>query len=210
MNQQRLSFVPEPVCDAKRQIELYQGIWSEDRSYGTAAKDVRDTVCHRIMPHIERIQMETHRPIRSVIDFGAGDGRFLKSLQSYKVFYRLAGVDVYQPPDLGTYWDWYQKPMWEPIAARFDYAISTDALEHLPPSKVHATLENIACCAPHGFLRISLIEDRYGTERGLHLHESVYPAAWWLQHCGLNGIKVTSYRVYLADDGTERALEVWF
>lgn len=209
MSQQALKFY-EPVDDAKRQTELYQGIWAVDSSYGTKLADVMDTVEHRIAPHMIRLSMEGHRA-ESVIDFGAGDGRFLQALcQRFRISdYKCRGVDVYRPPTYFGEASWYQQPMWEPIAERFDYAISTDALEHLPPSKVPATLENIARCAPHGFLRISLIEDRYGTERGLHLHESVFPSIVWRYHCEKAGIKITSYKVYLDDNG-ERALEVWF
>lgn len=101
--------------------------------------------------------------------------------------------------------------MWLAEPVGFDYVISTDALEHLPPSKVSRSLENIAKSAPHGFLRISLTEDRYGTERGLHLHESVFPVATWLTLCRAAGIKITSYKVYLTGElSSPQALEIWF
>lgn len=208
MNQQALKFVPEPDDDAKRQTELYQRIWAADDNYGTRFIDVYDTITHRVKPHIERLAREHHLPCTRIIDFGAGDGRMLAMLENglHPRPTRYVGLDVYKPD---TYIDWLQQVMWEPIAEKFDYAISTDALEHLPPSKVPATLENIARCAPHGFLRISLIEDRYGTERGLHLHESVFPSVVWRYHIEKAGMKITSYKVYLDDNG-ERALEVWF
>lgn len=184
----------------QRQTELYQGIWASDHNYGTKLTDVYDTVEHRIRPHLNRLYY-TGMPCH-VIDFGAGDGRFLDHL-----VHKGTGVDVYKPAHTTHYW--HQQPMWEPIHQAYEYAISTDALEHLPPEKVAATLENIARCAPHGFLRISLTEDRYGTERGLHLHESVFSSDVWATMLLRAGIEATSYRIYL-DKGDERALEVYF
>lgn len=192
---------------AERQTELYNSIWAQDPNYGTKLVDVQDTVDHRILPHLKRHYV-SWRWVR-LVDFGAGDGRFLNALEAAKdCAIDCFGVDVYQPASLHA---WFKQPMWEPLGQTFDYAISTDALEHLPPSKVRETLRNIALSAPHGFLRISLTEDRYGTERGLHLHETVWPADMWLTELTvIAGIKVTSYRVYLDDKGAERALEVYF
>lgn len=193
---------------AVRQKALYEEIWSKDQSYGTAAKDVEDTVEHRILPHLRRLYIGW-RALR-VVDFGAGDGRFLRALEPrWPASIWGAGVDVYEPVEHKGF-AWFKQPMWEPLNQTFDYAISTDALEHLPPGMIFATLRNIAASAPHGFLRISLTEDHYGTERGLHLHETVWPGHIWLLHLAGAGIKTTSYRVYLDDNGADRALEVWF
>jgi hypothetical protein len=199
-----LNWRTHDVDDKKRQEELYRGIWASDPSYGTARSDVEDTVVHRIMPHVAR----TGRSLHSVVDFGAGDGRFLITMGQHGMR-RGLGIDLHAPGAMPYWVDWVQAPMWQVAPTGHAYVISTDALEHLPPSKVSRTLENIAGCAPHGFLRVSLVEDRYGTERGLHLHESVYSAATWLVLCEVAGIKITSYKVYLDDKG-ERALEIWF
>ena len=195
------------VDDKKRQEELYRGIWAADPDYGTRWADVIDTVEHRILPHARRLSEYKDAP--DVVDFGAGDGRFLLELGRHG-FKRALGVDLHTPDSRPNWVDWMQAPMWLAEPTGFDYVISTDALEHLPPSKVSRSLENIAEAAPHGFLRISLVEDRYGTERGLHLHESVFPSIEWLFYCAHAGIKVTSYKVYFGDDRKERALEVWF
>jgi 2-polyprenyl-3-methyl-5-hydroxy-6-metoxy-1,4-benzoquinol methylase len=191
--------------DKKRQEELYRGIWEKDPNYGTAYSDVEDTVAHRIAPHMHRLGLVSPK----IVDFGAGDGRFLEVLGTHGMGYGT-GVDLHMPENLYYWIGWIQAPMWLAEPKGFDYVISTDALEHLPPGKVSRSLENIAKSAPHGFLRISLVEDRYGTERGLHLHESVFPASTWLYLCRSAGIKVTSYKVYLGEDDKERALEVWF
>lgn len=204
IEQQELSFRKTPVDDKLRQEELYRGIWASDPTYGTAYSDVEDTVEHRIMPHIRRLELEDFR----AIDFGAGDGRFLKVLGNFGMNCGT-GVDLHTPDELPAWIDWVTAPMWLADAKGYDYVISTDALEHLPPSKVSESLHRIAQAAPHGFLRISLVEDRYGTERGLHLHESVLPAHSWRSLCKAHGIDISSYRVYLRD-GAEHALEIWF
>lgn len=206
IEQQELGFRGTPVDDKKRQEELYRGIWAADPDYGTAYSDVRDTVEHRILPHVRRLRGDA--PF-TVVDFGAGDGRFLKVLGNFGMR-RGTGVDLHVPDSRPAWIEWMQAPMWLAGMSDYDYVISTDALEHLPPGKVFASLERIAQSAPHGFLRISLVEDRYGTERGLHLHESVFPAWQWIKWCRSSGIKVSSSRVYFDDNEKERALEVWF
>lgn len=192
------------AAHAKRQTELYCGVWQTDPSYGTRAVDVEDTVEHRIFPHMRRL----FPPFMSlnVVDFGAGDGRFLSAIiAGGEGAVRGAGVDVYVPGTLSTAIRWFKQPMWEPLHTRFDYAISTDSLEHLPTETVEPTLANIVLSAPHGFLRISTKQDIYGTERGLHLHETVQPPEWWLEQARAAGIEPTSWRIYPGS-----AVEIWF
>lgn len=208
MQQQALAFARASVDDKKRQEELYRGIWASDPNYGTAYSDVEDTVEHRILPHIKKLKLDPM--MLSVADFGAGDGRFLQVLGSTLGMRFGLGVDLHTPDERPSWIEWMCAPMWLAEPRGFDYVISTDALEHLPPSKVPQSLWNIRYSAPHGFLRISLVEDRYGTDRGLHLHESVFPSMEWLFLCAQAGIQVTSYRIYLGDDRKERALEIWF
>lgn len=189
--------------DALRQTELYCGIWNEDPRYGTAIEDVEDTVYHRIVPHMVRV-LSTKKP--RVVDFGAGDGRFLARIWCSPKLDRpyLVGVDVYRPQTLCCGMQWVQKVLWEADVSG-DYVISTDTLEHMPPSKVDAVLAKIAQCAPHGFLRISTKQDIYGTERGLHLHETVQGPDWWLERIRAAGITPSSWRIYPGS-----AVEVWF
>jgi len=192
---------------AARQATLYGDIWEHDPNYGTAQHDVEDTVVHRIAPHMRRLY--PHRPV-DVVDFGAGDGRFLWAMYDRGLISRATGVDLYEPQKLPGWMSWRKQPLWRYNALSADYAISTDALEHLPPELVSTALAEIRASAPRGFLRISLKEDRYGTERGLHLHESVFSSAEWLIFLRDRGIEPTSYRVYLEADGREGALEVYF
>jgi hypothetical protein len=193
---------------ALRPSELYTKIWAEDPNYGTAPSDVADTVDARIIPHMRRVFKEAPT---TVIDFGAGDGRFLTLLKERGAMADGIGVDVVQPAVVPDWMTWYLKDLWavrlpEPV----DYAISTDALEHMQPGTIRGCLHAIRMAAKHGFLRISLQEDAYGTARGLHLHPSIFPAHAWLDMLHKTGIEPSSYRVYLGARRKEQALEVWF
>lgn len=188
---------------AERQTELYQGIWSQDPSYGTRHSDVIDTVRHRIAPHVRRVY--TDKQTLSVVDFGAGDGRFLAQLDLELLnMYTGWGVDLYDPPFRPVWMGWIHGALWN-VVQEADYAISTDTLEHMPPEKVPQVLQNIRASAPHGFLRISTKQDIYGTERGLHLHETVQPPEWWLEQARAAGIEPSSWRIYPG-----HAVEIWF
>ena len=216
---------------AERQKALYEGIWSQDPDYGTRYEDVVDTVRHRIVPHMLRIhpaqceraeeiwrqcglpsKIDRTKPSFGVVDFGAGDGRFFRALREELGDYPSTGrgiagcigIDVYQPEQLPENTLWIKAPLWE-ARTEADYAISTDALEHLPTDMIPATLKNIAVSAPHGFLRISTKQDIYGTERGLHLHETVQPPEWWLEQARAAGIEPSSWRIYPG-----HAIEIWF
>lgn len=205
----------EQVDDATRQEVLYAKIWGADPGYGTRERDVIDTVAHRITPHMERIIPGFADGAHiTVADFGAGDGRFLREMDGRGLLNAGIGVDVYEPTKKPEWMQWVRKPMWE-ADVKADFVISTDALEHLPPARVPAALMKIAAAAPHGFIRVSCKEDRYGTERGLHLHETVWSPETWLSEMWWAGIKQPhSWRVYVDPIGvdalTNAALEVWY
>jgi hypothetical protein len=187
---------------AARQAALYQDIWAADPSYGTREADVKDTVIHRILPHMRRLP---EMPV-TVVDFGAGDGRFLEELDWQRPIPRQHGIGVdVSEPEHASWIEWHQQVLWQPLDVKADYAISTDTLEHIPTEMVPTTLKNIAVTAPHGFLRISTKQDIYGTERGLHLHETVEPPEWWLEQVRAAGITPSSWRIYPG-----HAVEIWF
>lgn len=189
------------VDHAQRQADLYRGIWTADPEYGTRESDVLDTVRHRIVPHMARLPLAGK--VR-VVDFGAGDGRFLRAMWHQGWCSRGLGVDVFEP-GLDDWLDWLVCPLWDAVVGGFDYVLSTDTLEHMPPAMVPQTMQRISVAAPHGFLRISTRQDIYGTERGLHLHETVEEPDWWLERCREAMIAPTSWRVYPG-----HALEVWW
>lgn len=187
---------------AERQAALYEVIWSADANYGTREVDVIDTVRHRIAPHMIRLG----GAVEIVVDYGAGDGRFLWEMHDAGLMVHGVGVDLHAPSYARVFkWlTWFKEPLWDESPIVADYAISTDTLEHMPTEMVPAVLKRIAGHA-HGFLRISTKQDIYGTERGLHLHETVRPPDWWLAAIDDAGITATSWRVYPG-----YAIEVWF
>lgn len=188
------------AAHAARQSALYGDIWGSDPNYGTRLTDVQDTVDHRIGPHLARTY---GCPVDRMIDFGAGDGRFLTASFQAGLTRVCTGIDLHQPADLPPWLSWRKQCLWEPLDIVGQYAISTDTLEHMPPDMVPAVIENLRTAAPHGFLRISTRQDIYGTERGLHLHETVKPPQWWLS-C-LWAFDLHSWRVYPG-----HAIEVWY
>jgi 2-polyprenyl-3-methyl-5-hydroxy-6-metoxy-1,4-benzoquinol methylase len=187
--------------EAKRITDLYTGIWAKDPNYGTELKWVSDTTQNRISPHMASLE-GAGRNWR-IVDFGAGDGRFLDSLTAQWYGSVGTGVDIHIPA--GSKHQWRQQLLWEPINERFDYAISCDTLEHLPEWAVPDTLRNIRASAPHGFLRISTRPDTYGTKRGLRLHETVRQPEWWIERLSEAGITPQKYMVYCGS-----ALEVYY
>jgi hypothetical protein len=190
----------QSVEHAVRQADLYGGIWAADPDYGTREADVRDTVHHRIGPHMQRV---IGLPVDLAVDFGAGDGRFLRAMHAAGLIRAGVGVDVHEPMSVPSWLQWRRQTLWAPLYVCADYAISTDTLEHMPAELVPDVLARIRAAAPHGFLRISNREDHYGTERGLHLHETVAPPEWWLER--LQDFGLHSWRIYPG-----HAMEVWY
>ncbi len=185
--------------------DLYRSIWERDPTYGTAPEWVADTVEHRIAPFMRRHGISGD----VVIDFGAGDGRYLVEMQQRGLCRMGIGVDYLKPAAVPPNLLWFAQDMSLalPHKGKVQFAISADALEHLPPSSVGPTLKNMTAAALHGWARVSLVEDTYGTSRGLQLHETLVSSSAWLQLFRMY-VRLLEYRVYLDADGKERALEV--
>lgn len=65
-----------------------------------------------------------------------------------------------------------------PVVARYGYC--TDVMEHIPPDKVDAVINNILMAAQHVFFSIATEEDRCGKLIDEKLHLTVQPYSWWL------------------------------
>lgn len=140
------------------------------------------------------------RNVRSCVDFGGGQGVILDLLKRKGLIKTGTGVDLVagrQP--------WFTQAAWEPLPKTFDFAISTDFLEHLPPETVEATVANIVASAPHGFHSISTRPDTATLAGGTPLHLTVKPGKWWADTFKRAGAKLQVYR-----DFTGRNCEIGY
>lgn len=175
-------------------VELYTRAWAKN-GYG-ATPDFAARIMPRIVEHLSLVHPPRGDKAQpSIIDFGCGNGLFLASLlESRAVRAPACGVDVVRPPALLGAGDiqFVTQPMWEPITGRWDFALSTDALEHVPSTLVLEALRVIRSAAPHGFLRISTRRDNAG---GTY-HLTVRPPEWWVAAVAdAGGAPITTYRV---------------
>ena len=145
-----------------------------------------------------RAALHTYRktPPR-VIDFGAGRGWILDSLLKESRISSGTGLDLISGRD-----PWLTQAMWEPVTGDYDFALSTDALEHLPPQTIDVVLANIRASAPHGYLLIATRPDRSGERVGRALHLTVQPAEWWLDRLRFHSFHPTYYAVRVGYDLT--------
>lgn len=114
----------------------------------------------------------------SVIDFGCGTGRATKKLQNYGC--DVVGIDI-APNALETDVKFVKAILWDlPGYVTADYGICCDVMEHIPPEKVGAVIENIARAVVKGvYFRIDFGPDEMGAIIGQPLHLTVRPAVWW-------------------------------
>jgi hypothetical protein len=181
---------------AAEQTELYTRVWSSTKGYGSSSDFVA-----RTLPRI-REAIETFYPIRSdsprptIIDFGAGNGIYLASLLGAgAVSAPSVGVDLVKPAAVPAGIEWLTQPMWEPLGRTAGFAISLDALEHLPPVMVPDALQVIRASAPHGFVRISTRKDNLGAKFGAPLHLTVQSPELWVHQFVKYGFPLTHYSV---------------
>lgn len=137
-------------------------------------------------------ELDLHNP-RKIIDFGAGHGLVVKFLRDMRRFVTVTGVDLIPGPG-----SWLVQSAWEKVPTAYDFAYSTDFLEHLPPETVEATIKNIVETAPHGFHSISTRPDTTSGLLGLPkpLHLTVQAGPWWKKQFERAGVTVTTYRHY--------------
>ena len=114
--------------------------------------------------------------VKSVIDFGCGDNRFLERLRKRKL--RCVGVDVANPnanmiADITRFL---------PITSgSFDLATCFDLLEHLTEEDVHKALKEIFRVAPEAIFTISSNPSVFKAADGRPLHLTVKPISWWIE-----------------------------
>lgn len=116
----------------------------------------------------------------TVADFGCGTGRAAQSLQN--AGYHVTAIDF-----AGNCLDgkvdvpFHRACLWElPPDMLFDYGYCTDVMEHIPTSKVNATLKCLHGATRFGcFFQIATFKDRFGDLIGERLHLTVQSADTW-------------------------------
>jgi len=171
---------------------LYTGLHgSPTTPYGMS-----EATALKLLPRIQEALHMTCRKLGRLpdaVDFGAGKGVLLDVLKREGLIKSGTGLDLVAGRD-----PWLTQAMWEPVPDPFDFAISTDALEHLPPDLVPDALRAIRNAAPHGFLRICTRPDR-GLKSKEVLHLTVWGAVAWLQKLTESEFDVRLYRVEVGE-----------
>jgi hypothetical protein len=145
------------------------------------------------------------RPGR-LIDFGAGTGR--AALELHKRGYDVSMVDIatncldHQVRSeigdrlvVGNLWGKLDLP-------KAPEGFCTDVMEHIPPERVDAVIDNIIGLCDRVFFQICLVDDRFGDEIGEHLHLTVQPYEWWLE-------KLSGYGTVIGSGQMNHAI-AWF
>lgn len=116
----------------------------------------------------------------SIADFGCGTGRASRLLRSHG--FMVTAIDFAENClDENVDVPFIRACLWDlPGDLIFDFGYCTDVMEHIPPSKVHATLKCIADSTRYStFFQIATFTDRFGDEIGERLHLSVQPPSVW-------------------------------
>lgn len=124
--------------------------------------------------------------VKEYANFGCGSGLLDRSLlQNHEGILvdhvQVLWPDVKEHPNLRKF---IEASLFEDFEHfEVDFAVSTDVMEHIPPEKVDAVLENIAKRAKSCFFQISLNPsgDRDEEKYGGHLHLTVERPEWWEQ-----------------------------
>lgn len=158
---------------AQEEREKYQKAWDHDayRNYAPGEK----IAVHYVMQC---------RPKKGrLIDFGTGTGR--GALLLYKLGFDVTMVDIASncldaevQEQIGNrlvianLWDQLDLP-------KADEGYCTDVMEHIPPERVEAVIQNTLKMCKRVFFHICLREDHFGKELGEHLHLTVRSFTWW-------------------------------
>lgn len=114
----------------------------------------------------------------TVLDFGCGTGRAAQAFADKG--FTVAGIDIADNClDEGIEIPLFVQCLWEPFGLSGDYGFCTDVMEHIPPEKVDAVLQNIACSVDRCYFQIATFHDGMGKLIGDTLHLTVKSAPWW-------------------------------
>ncbi len=143
----------------------------------------------------------------SLIDWGCGTGR-----GGYELW-RQCGMDVtlvdiaYNSLDqkvreatrVSSRLRFITHDISESIDLTADYSFCCDVMEHLPPDRVDAALDNIISSSKHTLFVIATFEEALNPD----LHLTVRPALWWLEQFYDRPVTVVSSNEYTSKPDVE-------
>lgn len=146
--------------------------------------------------------LKHYSPPATLIDLGAGTGR--ASLKLKQAGFTVTMLDITARCLDSTVRGFSGIPiieqcLWEPIKEKFDLFYCVDVMEHIPPGKVNAVLDNISEVAKAGLFQIALFEEGFGGKIGETLHLTIKPREWWIDR--LNKRWKTSKFINLDNSG---------
>lgn len=154
-----------------RERQKYEMVWNVDAYRKTAPGE------HAVEYAIDKLGIQKGD---SLMDFGCGTGRATKKFNELGV--HAYGVDIARNClDKDVKILFQQACLWDLPNINVMWGYCTDVLEHIPPEKVPAVLDNIRASVVEGaFFDIHLGEDNFG-ERilGEPLHICIRDWKWW-------------------------------
>lgn len=147
----------------------------------------------------------------SILDAGCGSGQAMEWLVRHHGHeFRVHGFDI-AANCLNEFFKGREAEflslgsLWAPegLPQGFDAVFCTDVMEHIPPERVDAVLENL--CRATGkiaFMAIALFDDAFGPAvMNAPLHLSVFPESWWLERMAAAGFQVDWYGTTQNENG---------
>lgn len=158
------------LIEAER--KKYRACWSDDRYRQHSPGEMM----LRLFRHMVR------RRTGTLLDLGCGTGRAGVELERMGFAVTLADFVPEARDDAAYRLPFIKRNAWGRWSPEvYDWIYCCDVLEHMPPEKVGAAMDNIAKHSKQAFLSIHFGKDHFGSVIGHPLHLTVRPYGWWLE-----------------------------